>query len=329
MARPITLPTWVTTGAGVAALVLLALATADVIPTPRWPGAARRNASGSSVETHAAEAEATARRAAVIIRDAKLAAGLPVERGQDDASGALVGSEITPLVTTLGSLEAKRLAASPAWARVLTVELARAGIHEGSVVAGSFSGSFPGLNLAVVSAAQALGAKLVAVTSVTASTWGATDPGFTWPELEVRLVRAGVFAVPAAAAISVGGAGDRGTDLEPEARDLAHRIATECARALGATVFEPHSFEDAVRLRIAVFDERRGRAPLAAYVNVGGVEASLGRSPAILKMRNGWLGEFPPSREADMGVIARMSARGVPVLHLLNVRELGERWGVH
>ncbi len=328
MAARITLPTWVTTGAGIGALVMLALAAAGVVPTPRWPGAITRGSAPPSVAARAAEAESIMRRAAAVVRDAKTAAGLPVERGSDDASGALVGSEITPLVTTLGSLEAKRLAASPAWARVLTVELARQGIGDGSIVAANFSGSFPGLNLAVVSAAQALGATLVAATSVTASTWGATDPGFTWPEIEVRLVRAGVFAKPATAAISVGGAGDRGTDLEPEAREAARRIAADCARALGATLLEPASFEEAVRARIAAFDERRGAAALAVFINVGGVEASLGRSPAILKMRNGWLEPFPPTRDEDAGVIARLSARGTPVLHLLNVRELGERWGV-
>ena len=311
-----------------AGLVWLALSAAGILPTPHWPRAAWSGPSASGIDSRAAAAEATMRRAAAVIHDAKTAAGLPVERGADEASGALVGSEITPFVTTLGSLEAKRLAASPAWARVLTLELARAGIRRDSVVAANFSGSFPGLNLAVVSAVQALDATLVAATSVTASTWGATDPGFTWPELEVRLVRAGVFAKPAAAAISVGGAGDRGTDLEPDAREAARRIAADCARALGARLLEPASFEEAVRARIAVFDTRRGAAPLAVFINVGGVEASLGRSPAILRMRNGWLEPFPPTPDQDAGLIARLSARGTPVLHLLNVRELGERWGV-
>jgi hypothetical protein len=45
-------------------------------------------------------------------------------------------------------------------------------------------------------------------------------------------------------------------------------------------------------------------------------------------MQSGWLEAFPADGARDGGVIARMSARGIPVLHLLNIRELGLRWGV-
>lgn len=253
---------------------------------------------------------------------------LNIARAREVATGeALLGDELTPLVTTLGEIEAKRLGVSPAWARVLTGELHRAGIKSGDVVAASFSGSFPGLNLAVMSACQALDIRLVAVSSVTASSWGATKPGFTWPEIEARLVEAGVLR-QASAAISTGGDGDRGLDLDREGRLLAREIAARCARRLRVRLLEPASFDEAVRLRLALYDEARGTRGLAAFINVGGIQASLGRSPAVLRLRNGWLVPEAFDSSPERGLIARMTERGVPVLHLLNVRDLALRWGI-
>jgi poly-gamma-glutamate system protein len=251
-----------------------------------------------------------------------------IARAKGVAAGeALIGTELTPLVTTLGEIEAKRLSASPAWPRILTSQIHGAGVKAGDVVAASFSGSFPGLNIAVMSACQALDIRLIAVSSVTASSWGATDAGFTWPEMEARLVAAGSLR-RATVAVSAGGSGDRALDLEPDGRQLARQIAVRSARDLGARLLEPASFDEAVRARLAVFDEQRAGRPLAAFINVGGTEASLGQSPAILRLANGWLKPVSFDSSPLRGLVARMAERGVPVLHLLNVRDLAFRWGV-
>ncbi len=323
------LPRWLLTIAGIGVVVTLGLSVAGWLPVTLWPGPGRLAVSGpGDAGAKAAAAEARMRRGARAVHAARLAAGLTTDAGGAIDDVAFVGSELTPFVTTLGSLEAKRVAALPAWARVLTTELSQAGVRPGSIVAANLSGSFPGINLAVICAAQELGASLVAVSSVTASTWGATDPGFTWPEIEVRLVREGIVR-PASAAVSVGGDGDRGLDLEPDARVAAERIARETARALGAKLLAPPSAEDAVRQRMAVFDEHAGSRPIAVFVNVGGTEASMGHSPAILRVPGGWVRELPEGVSGpDGGLIGHMAARGTPVLHLLNVRELARRWGV-
>ncbi len=240
---------------------------------------------------------------------------------------ALIGSELTPLVTTLGEIEAKRVSASPAWSRVLVAEFRRAGIREGDVVAASFSGSFPGLNLSVMAACQALGIRLAAVSSVTASSFGATDAGFTWPEMEARLVRDGKLR-PASVAISAGGDGDQALGLDEDGQVLAREIAARSARQLGARLIGPAAFDDAIRQRFEAYEAASGRRRLAAFVNVGGTEASLGLSPAILRVRSGWLDRNGFDSSPGRGLVARMAERGVPVLHLLNVRDLAVRWGV-
>jgi poly-gamma-glutamate system protein len=311
-------PPWTLLAAAVAAVAAWSLAE---------PRLTRRAPAETGLAARAAEAEARMTAAAVFLAEAKRAAGVPRPEGVLDREAGLVGAELTPLVTTLGSLEAKRLSVSPRWAGELVLRLHRAGVGEGDFVAASFSGSFPGLDLAVVAACAELEAKLVAVSSVTASTWGATEPGFTWPEMEARLAAAGRFP-RASAAVSAGGDGDAGADLEPEARALAERIARASAAALGAEHLAPASLEESIERRLELYARHARGRPLALYVNCGGNEASLGRSTSFLRLSNGFLRGMPFDLGEERGVMARLAARGVPVLHLLNVRDLALRWGV-
>lgn len=266
-------------------------------------------------------------RAQDFIRAARQADGVePGPEASPDPSG-MIGDELTSLMTTLGSLEAKRISTNPEWARALTVRMARAGVRKGSVVAAGFSGSFPALNLAVIAACQALEADLFAVSSVTASSWGANQPGFTWPEIEARLVRAEIVR-RATVAVSMGGSGDRALDLELEGRALAQQIQERSAFDLDALVLRPGSISDSINRRFDVYQRAARGGRIVLYVNVGGTEASLGESAAILRLRSGFIPGVPFDFSASRGLIARFAERGVPVLTLLNVRDLAMRWGV-
>jgi poly-gamma-glutamate system protein len=272
-------------------------------------------------------AAGTVLRAQDFLRAAREAEGIEAGlEARPDPSG-LIGEELTPIVTTLGSLEAKRISTNPAWARALVVRMSGVGVRKGSSVAAGFSGSFPALNLAVMAACQALEADLVAVSSVTASTWGASQPGFTWPEIEARLDRAGLLR-RASVGVSLGGARDRGLDLEPDGRALAEQILERSAASLGAVTLRPSDTASAAEERLALYARATGGRRIVLYVNVGGTDVSLGRSAAILRMRSGFLPGVPFDVSPERGLIARFAERGIPVLTLLNVRDLAVRWGV-
>jgi poly-gamma-glutamate system protein len=312
----IRVPSWVQTATGLALTAGVAVLAVGAVVLPRCL-APLHSSTPAEVEQASSSAADRWQRAVNAVAAAK--GVTPVE--------ALIGSEAGPLVTTLGEIEAKRVSASPAWPRALVREFHRAGLRPGDVVAAAFSGSFPGINLAVMSASEAMGLRLVAVSSVTASSWGATDPGFTWPEVEARLAGAGILR-RATVAVSAGGDGDRALDLDDDGRALAREIAARCARQLQARLIEPADFEAAIRARLDAFDAARGARPIAAFVNVGGTEAALGRSAAILKVRNGWIGTTPFDPSPGRGLVARMVEQGVPVLHVLDVRDLAVRWGI-
>ncbi len=313
--------------------VLGLVATGFVLLFPSWfrvaPAGATRMAldrhSPGGLDTRANAAAQIVRRAEALIRAAKAESVVSAD-ASGDLSG-LIGGEWTPLVTTLGTLESKRTATDPLWAAVLTRRLSAEGIGRGDLIAAGFSGSFPGLNLAVMAAARELGVELVTVSSVTASTWGANQPGFTWPEIECRVVRAGLLP-RASAAITAGGDDDRGWGLEPDARDLAARIRDQAATCLGAAPLRPSGFRDAVGRRLALYRRAAGGRPIALYINVGGTAASLGRSPTVLRLRSGFVPAVSFDRSEDRGVMARFAEQHVRVLTLLNVRDLALRWGI-
>lgn len=281
----------------------------------------------ADVAARALSAEASMTRAAAVIRDARRAEGIASEAADGGPMSSLIGAEMTPITTTLGNLEAKRIATSAVWARALALRLHQVGLRRGDVVAAGLSGSFPGLNLALAAACDSLGLDLVAVSSVTASSWGANQPGFTWPEMEARLVSTGVIR-QATVAVTVGGAGDRALDLDADGRREAERIADASSRRLAVPLLAPASFDEAVTGRLDVYRRASAGRPIRLYANIGGTEASLGRSTAVLRLRNGFLPGVPFDFSRDRGVMARFAERGVRVLTLLNVRDLALRWDI-
>jgi len=317
---------WLPAALGVVMTTLLAGVASGLLPQPRWPPLVRKQAPADDARA-ADQAEQSWRQASQFLRHAKQQAGLlSGAEGAADPSG-LLGADITPLVTTLGSLEAKRLSASPAWARALTTQLWGAGVGRGSVVAASCSGSFPALNLALACACRALGAELITISSVTSSTWGANQPGFTWPEMEARLVEAGLISA-VSVGVATGGENDQAAGLAPDARALAEQIGDRAAAQLRASRLKPATFQQAVALRMALFDRAAGGRPIMVYVNIGGSQASVGRSMTALKLKSGWLDREAFADPGDDGVMALLAKRGVRILHLLNIRDLAAQWGV-
>ena len=140
----------------------------------------------------------------------------------------------------------------------------------------------PRFNLAVLAAAEAMGVELYAVSSLSASTWGANLPGFTWIDMEAALREAGLFrggTVRGTVAVTFGGDYDRGPELfsvfadEPGQGVAALRAA---AARHPWPLLEPEDLDEAVELRIELLAEAGGRPLPALLINAGGGHASLG-----------------------------------------------------
>lgn len=297
-----------------AALSLLYLGALRILPPAPVPPDAR---------AEALEASRLMARAASALRECRAARGLAADPAADPNGTGLIGEERSIITTSAGRLEAKRTTTNPAFAGLVVSLLRRAGVRRGDVVAVGASSSFPALIVATLAAAEAMGVEPLVISSLGASEWGGNVPGFTWLDMEDCLRRRGLLDVrPIARAI--GGDEDVGRDMSPAGRDLlAARI-----RGGGAPFLEEPDLERNVARRLALYREGAAGRPLRAFVNIGGSWANLGTDAEVLKVAPGLAGRVAVPPPARRGVLQAMAAAGVPVVHLLNVRGLCERYGL-
>lgn len=262
-------------------------------------------------------------RATAAIRDCRSARGVTVDPAADPNGTGLIGVESSPVTTSAGRLEAKRTTTNPDFAALAVSLLREAGARRGDAVAVGASSSFPGLIVATLAAARVLGLEPLVVSSLGASQWGANAPGFGWLEMEDCLRAAGLSDA-ASVARSVGGEGDVGRDMDPAGRSgLEARLRAGDAPFLS----EPDLARNVAR-RMALYRERAAGRRIAAFVNIGGSTANIGTSAEVLKLRPGLVdGVFIPP-PGERGILQAMAAEGVPVVHLLNIRGLCERYGL-
>ena len=260
-------------------------------------------------------------RASGAVRACREAVGVPLDTAVDVNRTGLIGLGSSPITTSLGNLEAKRTTTNPDFAALVVMLLDQAGVRRGDAVAVGASGSFPALTVAALCAAESLGVRALVIGSLGASEWGANDPRFDWLSLARCLRRSGLLSFETLA-VSVGGEGDVGRDMSPEGRESLVEEATSS----GLPFLEERDLEKNVGRRLALYDRAAGAGGIRAFVNIGGGYANLGTDSEILKLSPGLatFSHLPPAERR--GIIFAMAARGVPVIHLLYIKGLCDRF---
>jgi len=260
--------------------------------------------------------------ASVAIKDCREGRGVKVDRETDPNGTGLIGWETSAITTSAGRLEAKRTTTNPNFAALVVSLLHEAGARRGDAVAIGASSSFPALIVATLSAAKVMGVEPLIISSLGASQWGGNVPEFTWLDMEECLVAAGLIDfVPIARA--VGGDEDVGRDMSPEGRALLEtRI-----RAGGVLFLEESDLERNVASRMKIYRQGAGTRPIKAFVNIGGSWANMGTNAEVLKLRPGLADAVFIPPPGERGVLQAMAAEKIPVIHLLNIKGLCERYG--
>lgn len=258
-----------------------------------------------------------------ILKDCREAKNLGLDSSFDVNRTGIIGLRSSPFTTTLGSLEAKRTSANPNFAGLLVSLLRRAGVDSKDTIAVGASGSFPGLILAVLSAAKAMDLEPLFLVSIGASQWGANHPDFNWLHMQACLQQKGIFSFRPLA-ISMGGDRDSGRDMQEEGRTL---LARDMAEA-GFPIISEGDLKKNVEFKMQLYFQKASDREIKAFVNIGGSWSNLGIDSEILHLKPG-LGKitrFPP--EEKRGVLYAMAALDIPVIHLLYVKGLVRRYGL-
>ena len=229
----------------------------------------------------------------------------------------LIGPEFGDLLTTMGSLEAKRTSTNPDFAALLVRLFWELGLKPGDKIVLACSGSFPALTLASLVAAEVMELEPLLMVSLGASSYGATSSEWTWLDMEKVLFKQGLIH-HMAAVVSLGGEGDIGASLPQEGR---HAALSACRRNRITPLVEK-TYRSQLERKIQYVKDFQPKA----FVNVGGNQVHVGRKgyllpPGVIRTP----GRLPV---AELGLVGWCLANGVPVIHLLHIREIALQYGL-
>lgn len=258
-----------------------------------------------------------------VLRECHNEKGLIFDKKSDVNQTGLIGLEFSPITTSIGSLEAKRTTTNPNFAALVVFLLKEAEVKKGDAIAVGASSSFPALIIAVLSAAEAMNLKPLLFCSLGASQWGANNPDFHWLFMQNCLLKAGIFDVKPVG-LSLGGEKDEGGNMSPEGRAFLIKEIRES----GILFLQEPDLRPNVEARMYLYEKKAGENKIKAFINIGGSWSNMGEDPMVLRLRPGLvkIRQFPPAEKR--GVLYEMAARKIPVIHLLYLKGLVERYGL-
>ncbi len=253
------------------------------------------------------------------IRAAREEMGIPIDSELDPNKTGLIGDEFTLLTTTVGNLSAKRTSTNPDFAALMIKFFLQADLQSGDTIAIGSSGSFPALLLATFSACKAMGITPISIYAIGASEYGATIPNFTFIDILKILNQKNIINYQFSA-VSMGGNNDHAEGmLFPESKDIIKTIVEQS----GITFINTGNLVSSIEKRLNIYNEQAEGNPIKLFVNIGGASANYGETNASITFPNGLVKdgiEIPSLPER--GLIFEFLERGIPVIHLLNIRDL-------
>ena len=262
------------------------------------------------------------------LRNVRMEAGVFIDDENDPNETGLVGSPFSLITTDEGDLDAKLTTLDPNFSAGMVELMLQMNLQKEDTVAILLTGSMPGANIAVLTAANAMGLIPMVITSVGASQWGANHADFTWLDMESILFNKGLINSRSVAA-SVGGRNDMGRLLSPAGRE----IIISNIENYNIPLIRKNRLAENIDERMKLFESFNKITNYSAMINVGGGVASLGTSfnskllPAGIVNRSDVVNISIRDGGIE-GVLAKFAKKNVPVLHVLNIKSLTEQLGM-
>jgi len=260
-----------------------------------------------------------------IIKEDRLERNLPIDLETDPNQTGLIGGEYTRLTTTLGNLSAKRTSTNPAFAALLVKYLNELNLEKGDRVAIGSSGSFPALILATLCAVKVLELKPILIYSIGSSEYGATLPEYTFVQM-LEILNKNNLLPYQLSAVSMGGYLDQAIGMfYPDSQETIYKIAINS----GAYFINIENIEENIKRRMAIYNEVAKGQPFKVFINIGGATPNYGNTTASITYPNGLVIDGPEIPEhPERGLIFEYQSLGMPVIHLLNIRDLAAKNGI-
>ena len=255
------------------------------------------------------------------IKDYKKELDIPIYKYDTFGTG-LLGDEYNDITTSLGNLEAKRTSANPDMAALVVKMFHEVNLKPGDRVAVGFSGSFPALNLAVLSAAESMDLDLIIISSMGSSTYGANQKNLTFPKM-LALLHSDRLTKYNSVLVTPGGDDDIASDIDDEIKE---RIFDEYKELGLRLVIEPN-FEKNIELKV---EEYFKDGKIDCYIAVGGNISFLGleegdlNQQGIIRRSNIRQNNF----DVSDGLLKYFTSKNIPTIHLLNIKKITTEYGM-
>jgi len=258
------------------------------------------------------------------IRLYKQELGIPIP-SEDVNNTGLIGERFTKITTTLGILDRKRTAVNPNFAAVIIDMFKEINLKKGDEVAVLFTGSFPSLNIAVMSAIEIFELKPIIMASVGASSYGANSLDMTYLHMSKRLYDKKIFSNDIDYA-SLGGSNDDGTEFELDIKENLYDLIEEYNYQL----INKSDFKENIDYRLKLMNEKVPKRKL--LINVGGGLIALGKDESSYYQRNGLIQSrysyVFSKTNANSGLIEHHIIDNKPVIQLLNIKSLSHKYNL-
>ena len=196
----------------------------------------------------------------------------------DKFQSGLIGIDSTEsrMTTKKGFFDSKRAVTNPNFSAVFIDWFTEIGLPSNDLsrydtIAVSLTGSFPGANIALLSACKAANIHPVIISSIGSSSWGANEMDRTWLDIENYLIENKYFS-ERSVAFSLGGDNDSLDELDQDVKDFLMKKIIDKNYSL----IKGDSMKEAISKRIDVYNSKSNS--YKAYINIGGSSASLGDS---------------------------------------------------
>jgi len=276
-----------------------------------------------------------------------------LSRDPFDTRLVFLNTETSPLLTDIGKYEAKSTVLKPNFSALIIDQFSKSGLNKGDTIAVSMTGSMPGANIAVLMACEAMELEYILISSLGASSWGATDMNLSWPKMEKILYDNNLIS-KVSDKFTYGGGADylkRGTRYRKIYGGESKRVSID---SLMISLYPNKTMDDlfilhglsndevlndstgtilktSINQRISFYEKSCSDGSLScfdAYVNVGGGVASFGyKGKNKLKDNFGYVKandvlDVLPSFEKRNSVMAKFAESNIPLINITEIEKL-------
>lgn len=276
-----------------------------------------------------------------------------LSRDPFDTRLVFLNTETSPLLTDIGKYEAKSTVLKPNFSALIIDQFSKSGLNKGDTIAVSMTGSMPGANIAVLMACEAMELEYILISSLGASSWGATDMNLSWPKMEKILYDNNLIS-KVSDKFTYGGGADylkRGTRYRKIYGGDSKRVSID---SLMISLYPNKTMDDlfilhglsnnevlndstgtilktSINQRISFYEKSCPDGSLScfdAYVNVGGGVASFGyKGKNKLKDNFGYVKasdvlDVLPSFEKRNSVMAKFAESNIPLINITEIEKL-------